>query len=228
MDKIFEKKHKENLRKLHDTVKDHPFWKTLSNDFHVDCMEKMREMFDYFIAYFTKENIKYSPQAIILFECLHDIYDCMLKAKIMPKYNHMTVMEINGFGNYILALQTALQLVHYYLDGIFDEGMVVGYEPRFAFDKEKEKYTDCIIHSKYGARGNDDGTYRLVQIINKKEINEIIEIEKNHIKTYADIAKYFDEHNQKEYAEQNFKISKYHEEKYNDLINNKEKYYIIK
>ena len=81
MDKIFEKKHKENLRKLHDTVKDHPFWKTLSNDFHVDCMEKMKEMFDYFIECFTKESIKYSPQAIILFQCLHNIYDCMLKAR---------------------------------------------------------------------------------------------------------------------------------------------------
>ena len=228
VDSLWEKRFKDELRKLHDEVKEHPFWKTLSNDFHVECITKLRELLDMFIGYFNKETIDKCPQAVIMLELLHNIYDSMLKAKIMPKYNHMTVMEMNGFGNYILVLQTALQLVHYYLDGIFDEDMVVGYDPHLEFDEEKGKYVDCVLYRTYGARDNGDGTYRLVQIIKKDEVDKFAEWNKGASAEYAKLAKYFAERRQKEYAEDNLKKAQYYEEKYNDLVNNKEKHYIIK
>lgn len=218
---------KNKLRQLHDEVKEHPFWNTLSNDFHVDCITKLRELLDKFISNFDKDSIEKCPQAVIVLNLLHNIYDCMLKAKIMPKYNHMTVMEMNGFGNYILVLQTALQLVHYYLDDIFDEDMVVGYDPHFEFDEKNEKYVDCVFRT-YGARDNGDGTYRLVQIIKKDEVDELAERNKETAASYAKLVKYFAELNQKKYAENNLKKAQHFEEKYKDLINNKEKYYIIK
>lgn len=218
----------ERLRPLHDEVKGHPFWKTLSNDFHVDCVTKLRELFDQFIGHFTKDSINECPQATILFPLLHNIYDSILKAKIMPKHQHITVMEMNGFGNYILVLQTALQLVHYYLDNIFDEDMVVGYDPHFIFDSNKEQYVDCILYRTYGARDNGDGTYRLVQIIKKDEVDKLAEWNKDATTEYAKMAKYFAEHNQKAYAESNLKQAEYYKEKYEDLIDNKEKHYIIK
>ena len=225
---LWEKRFKDELRKLHDEVKEHPFWKTLSNDFHVECITKLRELLDMFIGHFNKDSIDKCPQAIITIELLHNIYDCMLKSKLMPKYYKMTVMDMNGFGNYVLVLQTALQLVHYYLDGIFDEDMVVGYDPHFEFDKEKEQYVDCVLYRTYGARDNGDGTFRLVQIIKKDEVDELTEWNKNAAAEYAKLAKYFAEHGQKEYAESNLKKAQYYKEKYEDLIDNKEKHYIIK
>jgi hypothetical protein len=225
---LLEKKFKDKLRQLHDEVKEHPFWKTLSNDFHAECITKLRELLDMFIGHFNKDSIDKCPQAIITIELLHNIYDCMLKSKLMPKYYKMTVMDMNGFGNYVLVLQTALQLVHYYLDGIFDEDMVVGYDPHFEFDKEKEQYVDCVLYRTYGARDNGDGTYRLVQIIKKDEVDELTEWNKNAAAEYAKLAKYFAEHGQKSYAESNLNNAQYYEEKYEDLVDNKEKHYIIK
>lgn len=228
VDSLWEKRFKDNLRKLHDEVKEHPFWKTLSNDFHGELVEKMRSLLNTFIGHFNRENINKCPQAIIMLELMHNIFDCTLKAKLMPKYYHMTVMEMQGFGNYIITLQTALQLVHYYLDDIFDEDMVVGYDPHFIFDDDKKKYVDCVLYRTYGARDNGDGTFRLVQIIKKDEVDKLAAWNKDASVGYAETAKYFAEHGQKAYAEDNLNKAQYYKEKYEDLVDNKEKHYIIK
>ena len=225
---LWEKRFKDRLRALHDEVKEHPFWKTLSNDFHGDCIENMRSLLNTFVGHFNKDSIGKCPQAIIMLELMHNIFDCTLKAKTMQKYYHMTVMDMKGFGNYVLVLQTALQLVHYYLDDIFDEDMVVGYDPHFIFDNEKKQYVDCVLYRTYGARENGDGTYRLVQIIKKDEIEQLAQWNKEASEGSARTAKYFAEHNQKAYAEDNLKKAQYYKEKYDDLIDNKEKHYIIK
>ena len=227
VDEWWKNKFKESLRKKHDEVKEHPFWRTLSNDFHVDCMDKMRDMLNEFIEYFNKDTIERCPQALIMLELMHNIFDSMLKAKIMPKYHHKTIMETKAFGNYILCLQTALQLVHYYLDNIYSERDVVGYDPHLNWNDEEETYDSCP-YTKYTALENGDGTYRLVQIIDKDEVDKFAEWNKEAATEYAKIAKDFAERGFKDYAEYNIKKAEYYKEKYEDLIDNKEKHFIIK
>jgi hypothetical protein len=227
VDDWWENKFKESLREKHDEVKEHPFWRTLSNDFHTDCMDKMRDMLNMFIGHFNRETIETCPQAIIVLELMHNIFDSILKAKIMPKYHHKTIMETKAFGNYILCLQTALQLVHYYLDGIYSERDVVGYDPRLNYNEEEDTYDSCTYKT-FTALENEDGTYRLVQIIKKDEVDELAEWNKGAATEHARIAKDFAERGSQQYAESALKKAEYYNEKYEDLIGNKEKHYIIK
>lgn len=227
MSELLENKFKEQLRKKHDEVKEHPFWRTLSNDFHVDCMDKMRDMLNFFIDHFNRDTIEECPQATIMLQLMHNLFDSILKAKIMPKYQHKTIMETNAFGGYILCLQTALQLVHYYLDNIYSEKDVVGYDPLLHYNEEKDSYDSCTYRT-YTALENGDGKYRLVQIITKDEVEKLAKWNKDAATEHAKMAKYFAEHNQKAYAESSLKKAEYYKEKYEDLIDNKEKHYIIK
>lgn len=227
MSELLENKFKEQLRKKHDEVKEHPFWRTLSNDFHVDCMDKMRDMLNFFIDHFNIDTIEECPQATIMLQLMHNLFDSILKAKIMPKYQHKTIMETSAFGSYILCLQTALQLVHYYLDNIYSEKDVVGYDPLLHYNEEEDSYDSCTYRT-YTALENGDGKYRLVQIITKDEVEKLAKWNKDAATEHAKMAKYFAEHNQKAYAESSLKKAEYYKEKYEDLIDNKEKHYIIK
>lgn len=224
---MLENKFKEQLRKKHDEVKEHPFWRTLSNDFHADCMDKMRDMLNFFIDHFNRDTIEECPQATIMLQLMHNLFDSILKAKVMPKYYHKTIMETNAFGSYILCLQTALQLVHCYLDNIYSEKDVVGYDPLLSFNEKENCYDSCTYRT-YTALENGDGKYRLVQIITKDEVEKLAKWNKDAATEYAKMAKYFAEHNQKAYSEDNLKKAEYYKEKYEDLIDNKEKHYIIK
>jgi hypothetical protein len=190
-------------------------------------MDKMRDMLNFFIDHFNIDTIEKCPQATIMLQLMHNLFDSILKAKVMPKYQHKTIMETNAFGSYILCLQTALQLVHYYLDNIYSEKDVVGYDPLLSFNEKENCYDSCTYRT-YTALENGDGKYRLVQIITKDEVEKLAKWNKDAATEYAKMAKYFAEHNQKAYSEDNLKKSEYYKEKYEDLIDNKEKHYIIK
>lgn len=217
----------ERLRPLHDACKEHPFWRTLSNDFHTDCVDKLREVLDKMIGNFSKDDFVKCPHVVLILPVLHNLYDSILKAKIMPKYYKTTVMETKCFGNYILCLQTALQILHYYIDDIFDEDSMVIYEPMFEFDNDKKQYVGCTYNT-FAVRSNSDGTYRSVRIISKDEVNDLIEWHSKATEEYSKLVKYFDEHGQKAYAESNAKIVEYHKSCINDLKDNKEKHFVIK
>ena len=223
---FWEKKFKDKLREKHDRCKEHPFWRTLTNDFHTDCVELLMDMMESLINYHS-DDLENCPHASLIYPTMHNMCDVMLKSKIMPKYYHTTVMETKCFGNYIMCLQTALQIVHYYLDGIFDEDSMVAYDPYFKFDEETEQYVECTYKT-YGVRSNEDGTYRSVRIITKDEVDNLIEWHTNAAIEYAKLTKYFAEHGQKAYAESNLKIAQYHESCVNDLKDNKEKHFVIK
>lgn len=227
VDDWWENKFKEYLRKKHDEVKEHPFWRTFSKDFHIDCLDKMRDLLNEFIGHFNAESLEKCPQATIMIELMHNIFDCILKAKIMQKNQHTTIMETNAFGNYVLCLQTALQLVHNYLDNIYSERDVVGYDPYLNWDKEKDTYDSCTYKT-FTALANGDGTYRLVQFINKDEVDKLAEWNRDCAKFHAERAKEFAERGSKDYAEYQLKEAEYYKGKYEDLIDNKEKHYIIK
>ena len=227
MSELSEYKFKESLRKKHDEVKNHPFWRTFSNDFHVDCLNKMQEMFKEFIGHFDEKTLKMCPQAVIMIELMHNLFDSMLKAKIMPKYQHTTIMETDAFGNYILCLQAALQLIHYYLDDIYSERDVVGYEPYLEYNEKTDTYDSCTYKT-FTALENGDGTYRLVRIITRDEVDNLVTRNKDAVEFHAKMAKEFAESGNKYYAEYQVKEADYYQEKYNDLIDNKEKHYIIK
>lgn len=228
LDAYWEKRFKEvNLRPLHDACKEHPFWKTFSNDFHTECVDKLKEALNMLIGHFSREDYVKCPHAVILLEVMHNLYDCILKSKLMPKYQKMTVMETKAFGNYILCLQTALQIVHYYLDGIFDEDSVVSYEPIFHYDNEKDAYTSCTYRT-YGARSNGDGTYRLVRIITKDEIPAVLKRCEEMRDGRKSTADYFRKNGNVSYAETLDKERDYYQSCVDDLKDNKGKHFIIK
>ena len=227
VDEWCENKFKEKLRQRHDEVKEHPFWRTFSNDFHADCLNKMKEMLNEFIGHFDEKTLKMCPQAVIMIELMHNLFDSMLKAKIMPKDNHMTIMETDAFGNYILCLQTALQLIHYYIDGIYSERDVVGYDPYLEYNEKTDTYDSCTYKT-FTALENGDGTYRLVQIITRDEVGNLVTRNKDAVEFHAKMAKEFARSGSKDYAEYQLKETEYYKGKYEDLIDNKEKYYIIK
>ena len=128
-------KFKEKLRERHDVCKEHPFWRTLSNDFHVDCVDMLKSLMSTFVGYFTRDELNKCPHALLLYPIMHNMFGCILKAKIMPKYDNVTIMETKAFGNYVMCLQTALQIIHYYIDGIFDEESMLSYDPLFNYDE---------------------------------------------------------------------------------------------
>ena len=222
MDKVL----KDKLRKQHDECKAHPFWKTFSNDFHADCVDKLKNMMNSLINY-NSDAIDKCPHAMLLLPVMHNIFDCILKAKIMPKYYKKTIMETKCFGNYVMCLQTVLQIIHYYLDDIFDEDSMVIYEPFFKFDKDKEEYVDCEYKT-YGVRNNGDDTYRSVRIISNDEVDGLIKWHSSSAEEYLKLVKYFEEHGQKKYAKDNAEIAEYHKSCVNDLKDNKGKHFIIK
>ena len=215
------------LRPLHDACKEHPFWKTFSNDFHAECVDKFRTMLNTFISHFSRDTYEKCPHAVIILEIMHNMFDATLKAKMMPKYQKMTIMDTKAFGNYILCMQTALQMVHYYLDGIFDEESMVAYDPLLIFNKETETY-DKLEYRTYGARSNGDGTYRLVRIITKDEIPAVLKRCEDQRDGRIETAKYFREHGNASYADSLDKERDYYQSCVDDLKDNKEKHFIIK
>jgi hypothetical protein len=118
-------------------------------------------------------------------------------------------------------------LVHNYLDNIYSERDVVGYDPYLNWDKEKDTYDSCTYKT-FTALANGDGTYRLVQFINKDEVDKLAEWNRDCAKFHAERAKEFAEGGSKDYAEYQIKEAEYYKSKYEDLIDNKEKHYIIK
>ena len=163
----------------------------------------------------------------MVLEIMHNIFDATLKAKLMPKYQKHTIMETTAFGNYILCLQTALQIVHYYLDDIFDEESMVAYDPYLAFDKDEDTYNRCEYKT-YGARDNGDGTYRSVRIITKDEVPAVLKRQEDMRDGRIETAKYFREHGNAAYAATLDKERDYYQSCVDDLIDNKEKHFIIK
>lgn len=218
---------KEQLRKLHDECKEHPFWKTLDIDFHADCMDALKKLINGFIDGFTKDTIDKCPQATLLLPLIHNIFDSILKAKIMYKQTKKKITETPAFGNYVMCMQAALQLIHYYLDDIFDEDEVVGYEPYLHYNEAEDIYDKCTYKT-YCVRQNEDGTYRVIRIITKDEVQELIEWNTEAAVEYAKMVKYFAEQGAKEYAESNLKKAQYYESCVKDLKDNKELHYKIK
>ena len=218
----------DRLRKLHDECKEHPFWKTLSKDFYVEGIDSLRKLIYEFHGHFSKDEIDKCPHAVIIFPILHNLFSSILKAKIMPKYHGgKTIMETKAFGNFILCMQTALQIIHYYLDGIFDEDSIVSYEPMLIFDKNADTYSKCIYRT-YGARNNGDGTYRLVRIITKEEVPEVLKQQEMIRDGRANTANYFRTHGNEAYAKVLDAECEYYQECINDLKDNKEKHFVIK
>lgn len=218
----------QTLRPLHDVCKEHPFWRTLSKDFYVEGIDSLRRLLNTFIGHFSKNDIDKCPHAVLIYPILHNVFDSILKTKCMPKYHGgKTIMDTKAFGNFILCMQTALQIVHYYLDDIFDEDSVVSYEPVLVFDKEEDTYSKCTYRT-YGARSNGDGTYRSVRIITKDEVPEVLKRCEEIRDGRKGTADYFRNNGNLSYAATLDKEVEFHQEYIDDLKDNKEKHFIIK
>lgn len=222
----------EILRQLHDEVKEHPFWKTMDIGFHADCVDKLKDLLNTFIGGFWIDEREKSPHVTLLYSTMHNLYDSILKAKIMYKQMHKNITETPAFGNYVMCLQAALQIVHYYLDGIFDEEEMVSYDPYLKYNKEENTYDECTYKT-YAVRKNDDGTYRVVRIITKDEIPALIEDNKSRAKDYAETAiKYAEKEHPSDfdvnYAKSCLKNAEYFKSCVDDLNDNKQLRFIIK
>lgn len=222
----------EILRQLHDEVKEHPFWKTMDINFHADCVDRLKGLLSQFISSVYITDRPKCPHITLMYPTMHNLFSTILKAKIMYRQMHMNITESLAFGNYIMCLQTALQIVHCYIDGIFDENEIVMYEPYLHYDKNNNTYDKCIYKT-YGVRKNDDDTYRVVRIITKDEIPSLIELNESMAKDYAETAiRYAKKERPSKfdvsYAKSCLTNAEYFKSCAEDLKNNKEKHFVIK
>jgi len=222
----------ENLRRLHDEVKEHPFWKTMDIGFHADCVDSLKGLLNTFIGGFWGDEREKNPHFALLYPIMHGLFSSILSAKIMYKQMHKNITDTPAFGNYVLCLQTALQIVHCYLDGVFDEDEMVAYEPHLHFNKDKDTYDECTYKT-YAVRKNEDDTYRVVRIITKDEIPALIEDNESRAKDYAETAIRYAEKERPsdfdvEYANNCLKRAEYHKGCVDDLKDNKQIHFIIK
>lgn len=222
----------ETLRQLHDEVKEHPFWKTMDIGFHADCVDKLRGLLSTFISGFWVDERSKSPHVTLLYPTLHNLFGAVLKAKIMYKQMHKNITETPAFGNYVMCLQAALQIVHCYLDGIFDEEEMVSYDPYLHYNKEEDTYDKCTYKT-YAVRKNDDDTYRVVRIITKDEIPALLEDNESRAKDYAKTAIEYAEKERPsafdvKYAKSCLEKAQYFKSCADDLKDNKQLHYIIK
>ena len=178
-----------------------------------------------FIGHFSKEDVDKCPHAVLIYPILHNVFDCILKTKLMPKYHGgKTIMESKAFGNFILCMQTALQIVHYYLDDIFDEDSIVSYEPVLHFDENEDTYTRCTYRT-YGAKSNGDGTYHSVRIITKDEFADELAKNESMLESCKEEQKTT---SSSWWAKKLDTKIEYYADVVEDLKNNTEKYYIVK
>lgn len=222
----------ENLRKLHDEIKEHPFWKTMDIGFHADCVDSLKGLLNTFIGGFCGDEREKNPHFVLLYPIMHGLFSSILSAKIMYRQMHKNITDTPAFGNYVLCLQTALQIVHCYLDGIFDEDEIVSYEPHLHFNKEEDTYDECTYKT-YAVRKNDDDTYRVVRVITKDEIPEVMNFHTKAVEGYCDVVKKYGEKQHPtsfdvEYANKCLKRAEYHKGCVDDLKDNKQLYFIIK
>ena len=222
----------EELRKLHDEVKEHPFWKTMDIDFHADCVSSLKSLLNMFIGGFLGDERKSNPHFVLLYPTMHNLFSSILSAQVMYKQMHKNITETPAFGNYVMCLQTALQIVHCYLDGIFDEEYMVSYDPHLHYNKKDNTYDECTYKT-YTVRKNDDGTYRVVRIITKDEVQELIDFNTKAAEGYCKtVIKYGEKEYissfDKEQAEKCLKRAEYHKSLVDDLKDNKQLHFIIK
>lgn len=229
---MISEKRKEILRQHHDEVKEHPFWKTLDIGFHSDCVSKLKGLLNEFIGSFWRDERESVPHVVLLYPTMHNLFASILKAQIAYKQLHKNITETPAFGNYIMCLQTALQIVHCYLDGLFDEDEMVAYDPCLHYNEEEDTYDKCTYKT-FGVRKNDDGTYRSVRIITKDEVPALIEENKERAADYAETAiTYAKKEHPSDfdvtYAKNCLKNAEYFKSCVDDLEDNKQKHFVIK
>ena len=136
-----------NLKKLHDKIKEHPYWISFNHDMLkqdvIPMYRKVMELYSY-----LRFNIEYkdsdSPWFAMMSTIYHD-FSAML-ANLHYKETH----ESDIFKQYYLpTLQNFLQILHFFVEGMNTKEYIIMYMPENIYHpKLFTKYT-CVYHDNW-------------------------------------------------------------------------------
>lgn len=136
-----------NLKKLHDNIKEHPYWISFNHDmFKQDVIPMYIEVMKlYSYLRFNKEyKDSDSPWFAMMSTIYHDF------SSMLGRLRYNETHESDNFKQYYLpALQNFLQILHFFIEGMNTEEHIIMYMPENIYHpKFFTKYT-CVYHDNW-------------------------------------------------------------------------------
>ena len=178
------------LIKLHDEIKNHPFW----NNFDVELFSGVFKMMRDLCGLLYKNNliVDTNPHATLIKGSTHD-FNC-----ISSRYREL-LLDVKTRGIYTLVLQTYLSNMHRIIEGVIEDNPV-----QYNITYKNNEYT---LH-KYVTVLCDNRTYRMLLVINESEVDKYIKAFETRIKKQEE---YLENH-EDEYGWRNKEIKYYKKE----------------
>ena len=158
-DKINKEERLSNLRKLHDSIKENPFWLTFDKQF---LPELGKEFYNLALNVWGASDDT-NPYYVVLRGCTHD-FCCMSRSL---EYYVQCGMYDKYKDAYIITMQAFLQNVHCLIDNVIPDDKVLGYLPNYNIHNESHLTT--LISEWF----EDEGKYRCLNLIKQKSIEGI-------------------------------------------------------
>lgn len=174
----------QELRKLHDSIKEHPYWtvfnhEMLKNDL-IPMYREIMEIYSY-LRYNKEYEYKDSPWLAMMSTIYHDFNAMLgtLKYKEVQDSEYFKVF-------YLPTLQNFLQILHFFIEGMNTEENIIMFMPTKIYRPTHfTKYT-CVYHDNWKDSTNyqfwfNDYKWQAITTIKKKDVDKYLSTFKNKI-----------------------------------------------
>jgi hypothetical protein len=160
------------LIKLHDEIKNHPFW----NNFDVELFSGVFKMMRDLCGLLYKNNliVDTNPHATLINCSTHD-FNC-----ISSRYRELLI-DTKTRGIYTLVLQTYLSNMHRIIEGVIEDNPV-----QYNITYKNNEYT---LHKYVTVLCDNNKTYRMLLVINESEVDKYIKVFETCIKKQEEYLK---------------------------------------
>lgn len=174
----------QQLRELHDKIKDHPYWTTFKWDmFKQEVCPTYREVMElYSYLRFSKEYKDYdSPWLATMSTIYHDFSAMLGIISYNPRVFETPIEDTDTFKQYYLPmLQNFLQILHFFVEGMNTPENMVMYMPKNVHNpKSMLKYMSVYHDTWEDETGykfwSGDYKWRAIQCIKKEDVPKFIE-----------------------------------------------------
>lgn len=175
----------QELRKLHDSIKEHPYWTVfnhgmLKNDL-IPMYREIMEIYSY-LRHNQEYEYKDSPWLAMMSTIYHD-FNAMLGT-----LNYKDVQDSEYFKVFYLpTLQNFLQILHFFIEGMNTEENIIMFMPTKIYRPTHfTKYT-CVYHDSWKDSTNyqfwfsNDYKWKAITTIKEKDVDKYLSTFKNKI-----------------------------------------------